>query len=367
MNFLDRIVRQALRTTIPEFVSRVEPFSISLEEYDLAISGHHFSVYSPSFSPYCHYIAKEKQLIIQSNSYLTSFVADCILAWHCDFAWRDSLMRYNLKKFFAEQILAVSDIAIGRSLLMETLLFEEPEMVAAYAKYNDSPELQGLVEAAKAIAHDILVKHELAHVLQKSLPQFSDHLMKDLPPHCEGEDWGSLDKRIRENLEADALATQGAWSLDLPFPAKKKLELIRLVHALLAAMNILAKCACRTVEMNPSQEEEDIRNNFFEPMSGASYFIAILPEYDRRGRSAVRVASAMAARDGVDASDGAPDVLTEVYRHMLDLMGGDTSSYRAKCEMLGHALYGNPKGVQFLQLRSKRFPTIATTSHPTRQ
>ncbi len=157
-------------------------FSYPIDEMGFSLEGFQLSTYSPSYSPYCFKLT-DGRFVVAMNSYLTSFVADCSLVILSDLTENEKevLLRYNLKKFYAEQILNRAYVMIGRGLLLETLLYEEHLMVSLMNKRDNSTDLKRQYEEIVNIAGSILLFHEMAHMIQANVPDFQKTLFDSIP------------------------------------------------------------------------------------------------------------------------------------------------------------------------------------------
>ena len=91
-----------------------------------------------------------------------------------------SLLRYNLKKFFAEQLLGRTSSVFGRAIFLETLLYEEREMRPLFAAAQTDTATAQVYEFFRNLMSNILLFHEVGHLVQDARDDFEDQLTQEI-------------------------------------------------------------------------------------------------------------------------------------------------------------------------------------------
>lgn len=366
MTIPDRVLRHFRKGIHERLFSDPVEFSYPVEEHGFSLDGYQLSVYSPRISPYCYSLG-DGRYIIAMNSYLTSFASECALVLSADLdeTEQQDLLRYNLKKFYAEQIIDRANVAIGRALLLETLLYEEHTMRDLKEKAASSTELTRRYELAVTTTSNILLQHEAAHMIQDEYSKFPD-LLKELLP--QGYTLPIPEADDKRDLEADAYSTCLEWRIgNKELETKLKAENLIICHSLLTCMLSMDACAKKTAELALEVGEVDITDNIFGAMPGGTPLTGRHLGFDSRGKQAIDLTIALAESDGLspDTWKNSPySILDKLYGVFDDVLGGETDDYRFKCEMLAHAFHGNQRGLDFLIGRSKTFRWPELMSNP---
>src|SRR5215217_3235685 len=99
------------------------------------------------------HIETAQDVIIISNSYLTSFAYNLVLSWiyeyregRIDGSTINPLIKYNFKKFFAEQLYHNVNNVFSRAVFLETLLYEQQIMIPVFARTADDNEWNSIAE-----------------------------------------------------------------------------------------------------------------------------------------------------------------------------------------------------------------------------
>src|SRR5690348_5159743 len=91
-----------------------------------------------------------------------------------------ALLRYNLKKFFAEQLLNRTSSVFARAIFLETLLYEERAMRPLFAAAATDPARARGYEYFRDLMSNILLFHEVGHLVQDARPDFEDQLAGEI-------------------------------------------------------------------------------------------------------------------------------------------------------------------------------------------
>ena len=142
--------RETLRALRPcvreEFLSDGAAFDYSIDEFGFRLRGVQFSIYDYEIDA-VFLRSRGYGPIIVNNTYLASFAYNIAITW-----WLtgtspsaaplsggnevSSLLRYNLKKFFAEQVLIRTQSVFGIAIFLETLIYEERAMRPLLALFD---------------------------------------------------------------------------------------------------------------------------------------------------------------------------------------------------------------------------------------
>ena len=135
----EREVRDLLKALRPslrdDFLSVGTAFDYDIAELGFRLKGIQCSIYDEALDAVL-YRSKRLGQIVANNTYLSSFAYNIAVVWmsygaqyerlaareECELT---SLLRYNLKKFFAEQLLNRTSSVFARAIFLETLLYEE--------------------------------------------------------------------------------------------------------------------------------------------------------------------------------------------------------------------------------------------------
>ena len=114
--------------------------------------------------------------VLIENSYLASFAYNLFLCWlffergHIDAEHRNKLLLYNLKKLSAEQLYRAHNSVRARTLLLESLLYEQGDMQRLFDAKSEHPDLFTMATDAAHLMLFLLNQHEFAHYMMRSHP-----------------------------------------------------------------------------------------------------------------------------------------------------------------------------------------------------
>jgi len=368
------IIRARFASRDLRFLSEVMAFELPIPGADQPIKGKQLSVYQPAFDAViCR--SRKHGVILAQNTYLSSFAYNAAAVWlkygheHERLASGEEsalrrLMRYNLKKFYAEQILRRTRNVFGLAIFLETLLYEQWEMEAIL----EGPELSdGDKQEHEAIASlmtSLVLFHETGHIYADHVPNFRGELRKALPETFlpVTMSWDAYGEKGQTEFECDALAVLSAVQEknELLAPAAK-LRLIVLGFVLFAALHSLDRSAEETARVHPASEEKDTRGDILGALPGASYVIGTDPFMQERARCVLKLAETLAERDGLDLYSSAatpvlPPKMLEFFEEFVpEIIADRHPQYRGMCEMLARALHGHNDSIDYLVWRSKKF------------
>ncbi|HSU82524.1 MAG TPA: hypothetical protein VLR69_08895 [Thermoanaerobaculia bacterium] len=319
------------------------------------------------------------KLVIINNTYLSSFAYNVGLCHLVGAAKGMSagelarLYRHNFKKFFAEQVIYARNVLIGRSLLIETILYEQDLMVSAFAGVVTS----GLEEKARqiaALASGTVSYHELMHYFEARDPQFDTRYRTEV-----GNDFEDIEAEalrlggagLRTEFRCDLAATRVNLDQQTSFSRADLLRVQLFVFYVLAELVSLTKSAAATAAA-AVEEEAYIDLSSAEPPQHAFVFqIGRDPDFDARVDAQEKILARIAQGEGLTLfGDGAGFPLTSGTRAILQEAQGsigdidDTPAQgltgtdklrRGLAQILSESLKGCDQGVDFLLWRSKKF------------
>lgn len=154
------------------------------------------------------------EMLVLHNSYMTSFLDNLALV---ALATAHPQHRLGLKsaqelncalakKFFAEQMLAIRDSAMGRVLFLEAVIEHDQHLRSVFELRARDPKLAASSRLFTAMASDFLLHHELGHVVPVD-DQFDTYVQRardEAEAIPEYATWSSDRRaRVREEIAAD--------------------------------------------------------------------------------------------------------------------------------------------------------------------
>jgi hypothetical protein len=312
-------------------------------------------------------------LILVENTYLSSFTYNLLLAWISRDRQADrdvqrsspsALIRYNLKKFFAEQLLLVKNCVVSRAIFLETLLFEQQAMADAFTKVSGSQPLLELVQPAVDTITQITRLHELTHhYLDVALHEWG-LLAGRHEPIAKLVEASRNDVRDDEIIEmkCDVIAVLNDFQRCETKPQQEAcLRAIVFGFATFAVMVSLQRSAQATIRTYYSAiETVDFQS--LDPIGGLfDCSLEIDEAFVRRARKIQAVCEELAKSEGLVLYDDqhafplSPSLLDELLGYLGKMMESDDQNARNMSLMVATALHEHPRGIEFLKLHSKKF------------
>ena len=353
---------------------------LSLPEYGIELKGSQLSIYHPAFDAM---VLRSKKLgvILAENTYLSSFAYNIGAVWlkhgheHSLLNNQDScslarLMRYNFKKFFAEQILHRTHNIFGIGIFLETLLYEEAEMRTILASDQISAIDRQHLDAIARLMTSLILFHETAHIYRDRIPKFKNAIFKDAPKECMdiAAEWDNLPEAVAIELECDAFSTlMMSWQTFQPLDIKSIFRFVVLGFALFAALQSLDRSAAETATRYPASAEDSRRDNILNDMAGAEFVVGKDEFMLYRAAAVARLVEILARHEKVQLYDegGTPCLPSNIVQllgdFIPDIVTATHPSYRGMCEMVARALHGHDDGINYLLWRSKKFTPLANS------
>lgn len=366
--------RDFIRKKIPgieeDFLSEAAPFNYPIPELGFDLTGHQLSIYTEAWDAKM-FRTRHHGVIIVNNTYLSSFAYNIAAVWmHYGHEYAQlkqgedcvlvSLLNYNLKKFFAEQIMRRSNCIFGSAIFLETLFYEEHLMVPIIKAADNDESIRTFYHDIEGLMSSLLLFHEMGHLVREKhsnmlqLMQEEKNTMNKL-----GSYWGKYSEKQQIEFECDAFSVLLLISQMKDEALERGLRGVIFAFNVFAVMSGLDKSAEETAIKTPSKTED--LDDIFNDLTGADFSIGVDPFMVARATSVQLIVEALARKKGIDLYASSHDLL--LYKDMMDVLSNfsleiitrKNPPYRGKCEMLARALSGNPRGMRYLKLRSKKF------------
>lgn len=374
----EREVRDLLKALRPslrdDFLSVGTAFDYDIAELGFQLKGIQCSIYDEALDAVL-YRSKRLGQIVANNTYLSSFAYNIAVVWmsygaqyerlaareECELT---SLLRYNLKKFFAEQLLNRTSSVFARAIFLETLLYEERAMRPLFAAAESDPAKARGYEFFRDLMSSILLFHEVGHLVQDARTDFEDRLKREIE---EGSGpgflpaWKQYAEKAQIEFRCDTFAIMLAARQAAPGIADDFVRrAIAFAFAVCACITGLDKSAAATAQQYPASADPDLLDEYRKDMPGAGYLMGKDEFGIARARSAAAICHQLDPSGDLWAGSDFPfrpemiDGLTEFATEIIDTYDPET---RGLCELLSRALQGNERGMRYLTLRSKVFLT----------
>jgi len=358
-----------------EFLRTGASFDYDLAELGFRLRGEQCSIYDEGIDAVL-LRSKRHGNIIANNTYVSSFAYNLAVAWlaygreYEAFRRRDDcaltrLLRYNLKKFFAEQILSRTHSVFGLGIFLETLLYEERAMRPLFAASAGDPILEARYQYFGDLMSNLLLFHEVGHLVRDARADMEELLLAEIRGAADAPfaaDWSEYPDPGRTEFLCDTFSLLMA-SRNVPSCADAVfvLRAIAFGFAMCACMYGLEKSAAATALAYPASGDRDTLGEIHASLPGASFVIGIDQSAVVRARSALRVCEVLAGQQGIDlyAPDGDfplfPDVIETTTAFATTVVTDQDPQIRGLCELLARAFHGHDRGVDYLMSRSKVF------------
>ena len=357
-----------------DFLSSGSPFSLPISGMgiELTLTGLQYSIYDEEIDAFV-LRSKFHDLIVANNTYLPSFAYNLAIVWSrygyqnawllykpdCELA---RLLRYNLKKFFAEQLLHRANTAFARAVFLETLLFDERAMRPLFAQANVDAAFASRLKFFGKLFSNLLIYHEIGHIVADKIPDFSGRLSEELKGFS--FDINHLASKFpldRREFECDAFAIIMAWyQRDESIDAGFYLRVIAFAFAVLACMSGLGKSAVATTQAYPPASDPDLLDEPYAKLPGASFKMGRDELAIERARAAAALCARLSPDENILYTNTAdfpfhPSLIDVLANFSLDVLANDDEAERGLCELVARSLQGHPRGIRYLRLRSKSF------------
>lgn len=315
---------------------------------------------------------KNHGLIMIHNYYLSSFSYNLILCWlihgksfsnKTDDLILTGLLKYNLKKFFAEQLLLFNNNVFSRAIFLETLLYEQFQMIPVIAEKSENPKLNKTAESGANLALSILSMHELGHF------KFRTPLLWEQLLELKSDLLQALNKKVTEKYSTEFIEEFrcDVFAVICCFDQFKAemgetycLRAIVFAYATYAVMSSLTKSAQKTGHEQKSVVESIDFNSVDQKHEIFTYAMGPDIDFTERVQLVIELCQNIANIEKIDlfGNDGEfplPDKILDYLMHYLDIVMENTDlNARNLARLVAESYHGNKEGFEYLKLRSKK-------------
>lgn len=124
---------------------------------------------------------------IISNGFLASYAYNLALVWlqsQDDPSLRRARFCHNFKKFYAETLLHMRNVLIGRAFLLETLAYEQGLMIPIFDRVKSDPTAGDQARKLEQTMTSLAQHHELGHYFRQRSPTEFDAEMPKFLDGC---------------------------------------------------------------------------------------------------------------------------------------------------------------------------------------
>jgi hypothetical protein len=325
---------------------------------------------------------------IITNGFLSSHAYNLALVWlqgQGDRGLRRARLRHNFKKFYAETMLYARDVMLGRSLLLETLAYEQELMAPIFDAAKADPNLGERASTLASAMTGLAQHHELGHYFKGRSPAEFASEESRLLDGCLEPIVAQLRKQYAERhveeVICDGLAAHvgilGADqkpSSDAELTARLRCTVFGL-QVFFHLMN-LRHSALATATEHPDDRVAIDLGSEIRPKDQPAYSTGHEPEVQLRAEAISQVLKAFAQQRNLPlyGDDGDFPLLPEAWEdldHAFEHFGDEappgTPSHlgcdargRGIMRLVAEALAHHPGGTEHLLWRSKKFTRGST-------
>ena len=312
------------------------------------------------------------QIYLIHNSYLSSFAYNLYLCLFYSqqingeiLIENNPLLKHNFKKFFAEQLYTFHNTIFSRSVLLETLLYEQQMMVPVFEKKDTDKELNEKAAFASDIMSSLVSFHELGHYFL----EINDAIWSSLLT-ANKNSLGVLYEKVKlysnhaliEEFKCDSIAVFSCIDqYSKEYGLKIVLKSILFGFTTYAVLSSLVKSAEAT-SRDHKKIIEDV--NFYsidKQHRDYIYKIGLDEDFVKRAKLVTQLCENISRTENADISSKGedirlPDSLLDDMLNMINLiMDSDDSNSRKMSMLVAESLHKHPEGMEYLYLRSKVF------------
>ncbi len=323
-------------------------------------------------------ITTKHGMVVIQNSYIASFAYNVFLCWLHHRRLRssaeslDRLLAYNFKKFLAEQFYHYKNCIYSRTLLLETLLFQEHRMVHVFAAKDADSTLSADADAGANIMLSALLMHEVSHYFLDAKPELWPDLMRsedDAITSCAARMQSTCRPAIWPELQCDALALkQCLVDHGQHAGVKFALRAFAFAYAAYAAMYTARATAEVTAWQLNTDPPDSVDFLDIAPMPHAvwRYTLAVDGEFVERARLVLDLCGELASQHAFELfGDDDPfplpaTIVDDLLAYVPRAFAYEVENDRKMSQLVARALHDHPEGMEYLYLRSKTFRTERT-------
>ncbi|EHQ29747.1 hypothetical protein [Mucilaginibacter paludis] len=315
----------------------------------------------------------EGGILLIGNTYLSSFAYNLILAWQfemsrgsIDHQTFNPLIRYNLKKFFAEQLLHKYNNTFSRAIFLETLLYEQHRMIPVIHAANEDPKWKIVADKLAGIMGNFLVNHELGHYYRRFKPEIYEDVIRlnasALQPFTDYIA-ANFNEWFREEIICDLLAVFSSLSLCGEDRAAMTYTLRAAVlgYHVFGVLWSLEKSAEITANAQRLEPDRIVFRTIEKASQEYSYDIRADEVMIQRSVMVTYLCEQIAADRGLQlyGTDGElplPEKSLDYFLSYLDqIMLQENANDRSMSRLVAESLHDHPEGLEYLYLHSKVF------------
>ncbi|MCB0448123.1 MAG: hypothetical protein KDD03_11545 [Gelidibacter sp.] len=322
-----------------------------------------------------NYFDFDNERILVCNTYAGSFIYNLGLCFYYCFNKNQNdtqleeqtlnlLLKYNFKKFYAEQLYNLRNCIFSRAIFLETLIYEQENMIPIFKDLNEHNHQDPLVEEITSIGTNIFSVHEMGH-----------HFFNESDKY-----WNTEIAEEHKVIFQDVLGKSGNH-----FSSKEKLELkcdflalisclentkcdetsniaILSYHAmsLLYSLKTSSEKTIKWLNDNHSQEEVDFKN-IGKQKGTYEYVVETDTAMKDRANLMIQMCEKLSVSMGLKLYEQCNRIplskshIKFLYKSMQEIMQSSNANQRAICRLLAEAFHSHTEGIEYLYLRSKIF------------
>lgn len=321
--------------------------------------------------------AKEFTAIFH-NTYLSSFAYNVHLSWlYCNKYLADDsqineklniLIHYNFKKFFAEQLFHVENNVYSRTVLLESLLFEQQTMLAVFKKENEDQEFKLAAKSSQELMSSLISLHEYGHLAFGNHPSLWTELMERETWLVEYDNFLSdqgLNEQFLEEIKCDAFAFINVIrENDIESNLGYKCNSIILGYSLYAVFYSISMTAKASINEPKAYLEKVDFSNLDSNYREFAFIKVIDTRFIKRAKYMLQAIKYFGEFESVQVlTEYKPFQLPEnILDSLVSLIDSiinpdiiTTSNQNALAHLCAEAFYDHPEGIEYLYKRSKIF------------
>lgn len=315
-----------------------------------------------------------KGVLVIGNTYLSSFAYNLILAWIYEHKEgkinRDTinpLIKYNFKKFFAEQLYHNINNIFSRAVLLETLLYEQQLMIPVFEAANTNLSWAETADAVAGLMSGIVLFHELGHYYLTHatgmFPTLYNENERVLKPFFELLQKENYVPAFIEEIKCDIFAVYSLFMTDKGQASNDTLILRSAVigYSVFAVLKSLQKSAEATAVEQKKEPDNVVLKSIKKSNREYTYQVGVYTDMVERARWMTILCEMIAADKKItlygddDILPLREDVSSYLNQYINEAMVQNNSNERAIAKLVAEAFFDHPDGIEHLYLNSKVF------------
>ncbi len=317
-------------------------------------------------------------VIIIGNTYLSSFAYNLALSWIYESSngvigpdFVSPLLKYNLKKFYAEQLYHRHNNVFSRAVLLETLLYQQHLMIPIFAEIDVNTEWAATAKMVSQAMSNFVLFHEVGHYYLQYLPASVDELFTAneavVKPFLQAVEL-QYDARLIEEVKCDVFSVYLRLLADKDDKTAMQFSLRATVlgYASMAILYAIQGSAEKTAEEH-RKIPDNVELKSIETSTQEYSYILEVPIDDisaemlLRAKLMITLCESIALKEGIglygiegmlQLSGNALDYLKSfVYK----IMEEGSKNERAIARLIAEGFHNHPEGIEYLYLKSKVF------------